>query len=86
MAADAPDRAPMKGEQMQVWLLSGRDDWRAVTLDRSGSQLPRERGPWQLLCAVHLDEDDADDSEAATAVRIHGYFMMRARPLDRPTH
>jgi hypothetical protein len=64
---------------MQVWLLTGQDDWRAVSLDGTGRGLPGERGPWSPLGRIDLDEADADESEAAEAVR-----NRPARPPKSP--
>lgn len=68
---------------MQVWLLSGQDDWRAVSLDGTGRGLPGERGPWSPLGRIDLDEADADESEAAEAVRSRGYYLMRVSVAAR---
>jgi hypothetical protein len=59
---------------MDVWYFTGRAGLRAVTLDETGSNLPEEHGPWQLLRNAVLP-DGGSAGPVEEALNSGGYYL-----------
>lgn len=62
---------------MNIWLFRGADQLNALTIDHSGTNLPDELGPWQLVRMVTLNGGRPDEHEALALVAEHGFCCFQ---------
>ena len=69
---------------MQVHVFKGHDTWWGFTQDRSGKNLPADKGPWSIFKTLDMNRGETprwgvDTSEALDAIERDGYFVTSAR-------
>jgi hypothetical protein len=84
------------GAYVHIFNSVSEDDLHGLTLKRTGDNLPVEKGPWTHFTDILINEgqfvprvgveDEDFEKKALTAIRIHGFYLIKARiilPLNR---